>query len=73
MVDYVLINDCETSVNLINDLKPNFYIKGNDYKIYKNDKTGNIIKEIKELAPNIVIMLHIYQPQNINIEQIWTI
>lgn len=46
-VDYVIINDCETSVNLINELKPNFYIKGNDYKIYKNDKTGNILKEIK--------------------------
>ena len=32
VVDYVVINDEKTAVNLINLLKPNFYVKGKDYE-----------------------------------------
>ena len=47
IVDFVLINDDETSVNVIQKLKPNFYVKGPDYKNKKLDITKNIYKEIK--------------------------
>ena len=45
VVDYVYINDAETPINLIKNIKPNFYIKGNDYKKLNKDFTGNIYKE----------------------------
>ena len=32
VVDFVVINDRATSTNIINDLKPNIYCKGSDYK-----------------------------------------
>ena len=46
-VDYVYINNDETPVHLIKEIKPNFYIKGNDYSNLKKDLTGNIYKEKK--------------------------
>ena len=46
-VDYVLINNSKTSVNLIKQLKPNFYSKGTDYKNSKDDVTQEIKNEIK--------------------------
>ena len=51
-IDYVIINDNETSVNVIRKLKPNFYFKGKDYKKEKNDVTKNIILEKKALGSN---------------------
>ncbi len=52
MIDHVVINDNETSINLINNLKPNFYCKGPDYKNHKDDITGNIKKEIAAINKN---------------------
>ncbi len=52
VVDYVYINDAETPINLIKKIKPNFYIKGNDYKKLNKDFTGNIYKEKKEVEVN---------------------
>lgn len=49
-IDYVTINDKPTAVNIINELKPNFYCKGPDYKKNKNDITGEIKNEIKALS-----------------------
>ena len=46
-VDYVLINNSKTSINLIKNLKPNFYSKGADYKDSKEDITQEIKNEIK--------------------------
>ena len=46
-IDFVIINDDETPINLIKKLKPSFYIKGNDYKNLRKDITGNIYKEKK--------------------------
>ena len=48
-VDYVYINNDETPIHLIKEIKPNFYIKGNDYSNLKKDLTGNIYKEKKAL------------------------
>ena len=45
IVDYIYINNEETSINLINIIKPKFYVKGNDYRMKKNDITRNIYLE----------------------------
>jgi rfaE bifunctional protein nucleotidyltransferase chain/domain len=47
IIDFVAINDQATSINVINSLKPNFYIKGNDYRNLKGDITGGIVDEKK--------------------------
>ena len=44
-VDYVALNDWPTSVETIKFLKPNIYIKGQDYKNFELDISGNIQKE----------------------------
>ena len=49
IIDYVVVNNSSTSVNIINQLKPDVYCKGPDYKIHKNDITGEIKNEIKAL------------------------
>ena len=49
VVDYVLLNDAKTSIPIIKELKPDFYCKGPDYKINKNDITKEIKNEINEL------------------------
>ena len=41
-VDYVIINNSKTSISLIKKLKPNFYVKGLDYKNNNKDITGEI-------------------------------
>nr|MBC8282439.1 adenylyltransferase/cytidyltransferase family protein [Nitrospinota bacterium] len=46
-VDFVSINHAPTAVNVISDLKPHAYAKGNDYKILEDDVTGNIHLEKK--------------------------
>jgi rfaE bifunctional protein nucleotidyltransferase chain/domain len=43
-VDAVCISDYQTSETVIKIIKPNFYFKGPDYKVNKNDKTKNIYK-----------------------------
>ena len=48
-VDYVVINDSKTAIKPIRLLKPNIYCKGKDYKNAKDDLSGEIINEIKEL------------------------
>ena len=45
IVDYVCISNYITSIQAIKLIKPSFYIKGPDYKISKQDISGNIIKE----------------------------
>jgi rfaE bifunctional protein nucleotidyltransferase chain/domain len=47
LVDYVFMNNAETSENVIKNLKPNFYFKGKDY--LKKDLSNNLKKEIKVL------------------------
>jgi len=44
-VDYVAINNANTSVNVIRQLQPDVYIKGGDYKVNEEDVTGNIYLE----------------------------
>jgi cytidyltransferase-like protein len=44
-VDFVLITPYPTAIETIELIKPNFYIKGNDYVQEKKDLTGNITLE----------------------------
>ena len=49
IVDFVVINNDLTPINLINTIKSDFYVKGNDYKNSKKDITGNILREKKAI------------------------
>ena len=52
IIDHVVINDNETSIALINNLKPDFLLQRPDYKNHKDDITGNIKKEIAAVNKN---------------------
>ena len=45
VVDYVSLNKWDTAVRTIKSLKPDFYVKGNDYSNRSKDVTGNILLE----------------------------
>ena len=49
IVDYVALNSSPTAISAIKKIKPNIYCKGPDYKDHKNDISGQIKNEIKEL------------------------
>jgi rfaE bifunctional protein kinase chain/domain/rfaE bifunctional protein nucleotidyltransferase chain/domain len=44
-VDYVTLSDSDSSLNIINSVKPNIYFKGPDYKDNSKDFTKKIIQE----------------------------
>jgi rfaE bifunctional protein nucleotidyltransferase chain/domain len=45
VVDYVALNEWATAIETINLLKPDFYVKGPDYKRREEDITQNILLE----------------------------
>ena len=49
VVDYVVISDFPTSVEIIKKIKPDYYCKGIDFKDISKDLTTNIKKEISEV------------------------
>ncbi|AAZ21360.1 PfkB family carbohydrate kinase [Candidatus Pelagibacter communis] len=51
-VDYVVVVDNPTAIEIINELKPNFYSKGIEYKNHDNDYTNAISLEFKALKKN---------------------
>lgn len=48
-VDHAFISSELTALSSIKKVKPDYYVKGNDYKSLKNDLSKNIIKEKKEV------------------------
>ena len=44
-VDFVVINDSQTAIGAIKELRPDIYVKGDDYKDPKDDITGKIVDE----------------------------
>ncbi|MDC3154811.1 PfkB family carbohydrate kinase [Pelagibacteraceae bacterium] len=48
-VDYVHISRSKTAVEVITELRPNYYIKGPDYKNLHKDQTGRILLEKKAI------------------------
>ena len=51
-VDYLYISEQNSSVELINLLKPDIYFKGSDYVNFERDYSNKIIKEIKAVKKN---------------------
>ena len=51
-INYVVLNNSSTAVNIINKIKPNFFCKGPDYKNKKDDITGQIENEISAVKKN---------------------
>lgn len=46
VVDYVYIVNSASAIESINLVKPNFYVKGSDYRVISDDITGKIREEI---------------------------
>ena len=49
IIDYVVPSNSPSSIKVIKALKPNYYIKGPDYKIKENDNAQNLLKEEREV------------------------
>ncbi len=47
LIDFVILSQNKSAVEIIKSLKPNFYVKGPDYLLKKNDKAGNLEIEKK--------------------------
>ena len=45
VIDFVVLNKSANATDIINKIKPNYYVKGPDYKNFKDDITGQIKKE----------------------------
>jgi rfaE bifunctional protein nucleotidyltransferase chain/domain len=52
IIDQVILSKTESSIDVINLIKPDFYVKGPDYKNYFKDKTKKIILEEKAVKKN---------------------
>ena len=48
-IDFVVISNEKTAINNLKKIKPNFYIKGKEYKDASLDLTGEIKNEINVL------------------------
>ena len=48
-VDYVVICENPTAIELLEEIKPNYYVKGSDYLNAVDDVTGMIVKEREAL------------------------
>ena len=55
-VDYVTLSDSDSSLNIINSVKPNIYFKGPDYKDNSKDFTKKIIQENNLVKKNTHII-----------------
>lgn len=45
-VSFVAINEWPTAIEMLELVKPTYYVKGSDYRNYEEDLTGNIQKEV---------------------------
>ena len=52
IIDQVILSKAESSLDVINLIKPDFYVKGPDYKDYSKDKTKKIILEENAVKKN---------------------
>ncbi len=52
VIDYVVLSKFPTALPVIKELKPNIYCKGKDYKLNKEDITGEIKNEINAVKKN---------------------
>lgn len=47
VVDYVVLSDSASAIEAINAIRPDIYVKGNDYSDHSKDSTGKITAEVK--------------------------
>ncbi len=47
VVEYVAINRWPTAIELLKMIQPDYYVKGQDYRNFAEDLTGNIAKEVE--------------------------
>jgi len=52
IIDQVILSKTDSSIDIINKIKPDFYVKGPDYKENYKDKTKKIILEKKAVENN---------------------
>ena len=52
VIDFVVLNKSANATDIINKIKPNYYVKGPDYKNFKDDITGQIKKESLAVKKN---------------------
>ena len=45
IIDFVILNKTSNAIDIIKKIKPDFFCKGSEYKIFKNDITGQIKNE----------------------------
>jgi len=57
IIDYVVCSPYASAVEMIDFLKPNYYLKGEEYQNIKNDTAGNLNKEKKICKKNKVKIL----------------
>ena len=56
-VDFIVLNKSKNAEEIIKKIKPNYYCKGSDYKIFKEDITGQIKNEslaLKKIGGSLV-------------------
>lgn len=46
-VDYVVLNDTFDAVSIIREIRPDIYVKGNEYQRFEDDVTGKIREEVE--------------------------
>ena len=51
-VDFVVFSENKSAVNIIKNIKPDYYAKGLEYKNIENDSTKKIIDELKAVKKN---------------------
>lgn len=51
-VDFIVLSNDKSSINVINKLKPDFYSKGIEYEKSENDTHNNLAKEVKAVKNN---------------------
>ena len=52
IIDFVILNNLTNAVDIIKKIKPDYYVKGPDYKNFKDDITGQIKKERQAVKKN---------------------
>jgi len=48
-VDYVLLVEAPTAIEIIEIVKPEYYVKGQEYAVSSDDVTGNIVPEVNQV------------------------
>ena len=61
-VDFVALNDHPTAVEIIELIKPHFYVKGSEYENAKKDVTGAITREQEAVEKNGGVIFFTHEP-----------